>query len=156
MNKIFYAAMMFGLALGTTAATGCALDPAPDGDRGDADVSETDSALTAADPVSQRASDKPAVTELGKGGVTTQSIEIRTVTCNSGWPGTRGCSWRFSSASAITPGSITVAINGHNGEIGHTLSQIDAFTIDFTASVNEGDAFNPGKNTTSYTVAWLR
>lgn len=84
------------------------------------------------------------------------SIALQNVTCNSGWPGTRGCSWVFVSPTDIVAGTITVQINGNNGEIGHTAAQNGTREVDFTASVHEGDAFNPGKNTTSYTVAWLR
>jgi hypothetical protein len=135
MNKVLYTVMMFGLALGTTGTVGCTLDSA-----------------TAQDG-SEIASDEAA---LANAGASTQALEIRNVTCNSGWPGTRGCSWKFSSPSAIVPGTITVQINGNNGEIGHAAAQLDSFNIAFTASVNEGDAFNPGKNTTSYTVVWLR
>jgi len=78
------------------------------------------------------------------------------VTCSSGWPGTRGCSWLFTSPTSIVAGSIIVQINGHNGEVGHTAAQTTATKVSFTATVREGDAFNPGANTTSYTVAWLR
>lgn len=83
-------------------------------------------------------------------------IDLRNVTCNSGWPGTRGCHWVFFSSTDIVPNTITVQINGNNGEIGHTASQTGTRQIDFTASVREGDAFNPGKNSTAYTVAWVR
>jgi hypothetical protein len=155
MNKGLYTAMMLGLALATTSAMGCAVDPGTDGEQGEGDVGAAPSAADPAAP-EHTASAEAALTAVGSGGAQTQVIEIRNVTCNSGWPGTRGCSWVFTSASAIVAGTITVSINGNNGEIGHSASQIDASNINFTASVREGDAFNPGVNTTSYTVAWLR
>ncbi|AUX44994.1 uncharacterized protein SOCE26_064730 [Sorangium cellulosum] len=83
-------------------------------------------------------------------------IGLTSVTCNSGWPGTRGCFWRLGSATDIVPGSITVQIEGHNGALGYSASQSGPRTIDFSASVREGDAFNPGKNTTKFLVAWFR
>jgi hypothetical protein len=55
----------------------------------------------------------------------------------------------------IVPNTLTVQINGHNGEIGRTLAVLPDWSVDFTPAVHEGDAFNPGSNTTSYTVAWL-
>lgn len=84
------------------------------------------------------------------------SIEIRNVTCRSGWPGTRGCSWLFTSSTSIVPGSIIVQINGHNGAVGYTAAQVGTNKVSFTATVHEGNAFDPGSNTTSFTVAWLR
>lgn len=78
------------------------------------------------------------------------------LTCNSGWPGTRGCYWRIESETDIVPGSIQVEIDGHNGEVGHSAVQVGPRSIDFTASVHEGNAFGPGDNTTRYDVFWLR
>lgn len=83
-------------------------------------------------------------------------IGLTSVTCSSGWPGTRGCFKRISSATDIVPGSITVQIDGHNGAIGFSASQSGTRTIDFSASIREGDAFNPGANTTKFLVAWFR
>lgn len=85
-----------------------------------------------------------------------RAIGHTSVTCNSGWPGTRGCYWRIESATDIVPGSIQVEIDGHNGEIGHSAVQVGPRAIDFTASVHEGNAFGPGDNTTRYDVFWLR
>ncbi|WP_437777298.1 hypothetical protein [Sorangium sp. So ce1097] len=84
------------------------------------------------------------------------AIGLSSVTCNSGWPGTRGCFKQFVSPTDIVPGSVTVQIDGHNGAIGYSASQTGARTIQFSASIHEGDAFNPGKNTTKFIVAWLR
>jgi hypothetical protein len=83
-------------------------------------------------------------------------IGLASVTCNSGWPGTRGCFRQITSATDIVPGTITVEVDGHNGAIGYSVSQVAARTIEFSASIHEGDAFNPGKNTTKFIVAWLR
>ena len=102
------------------------------------------------------ASEEVASREVANVGTRGLAIEIRNVTCNSGWPGTRGCDWVFVSPGAIVPNTITVQVNGNNGEIGHAATQLDASKLEVTASVHEGDAFNPGKNTTSYTVVWLR
>jgi hypothetical protein len=78
-----------------------------------------------------------------------------TVTCNSGWPGTRGCYFRIISETDIVPDSIEVEIDGHNGEIKHAAVQVGPRDIDFTASINEGNAFGPGDNTTKYIVKWV-
>jgi hypothetical protein len=108
------------------------------------------------------ASDEVASDEVASDEVTSEAnaaltaIEIKNVTCNSGWPGTRGCHWVFFSLTDIVPGSIIVQINGHNGELVHTVSQTGLRQIDLTAIVREGDAFNPGVNTTAYTVVWFR
>ncbi|MGK4003606.1 hypothetical protein WMF31_13330 [Sorangium sp. So ce1036] len=83
-------------------------------------------------------------------------IGISSVTCNSGWPGTRGCFRQIASPTNIVPGSITVQIDGHNGAVGYSASQSGDRIIDFSATINEGDMFNPGKNTTKFIVAWLR
>ncbi|WP_437605011.1 hypothetical protein WMF20_27920 [Sorangium sp. So ce834] len=83
-------------------------------------------------------------------------IALSSVTCNSGWPGTRGCFTQLVSATDIVPGTITVQIDGHNGAVGYSASQSGARTINFSASIREGDAFNPGANTTKFIVAWLR
>lgn len=78
------------------------------------------------------------------------------VTCNSGWPGTRGCYKRINSPTNIYSGSISVSIIGHNGAIGYSAVQVGTRVIDFTASIHEGDMFNPGKNTTKFLVEWIR
>lgn len=123
-------------------------------------VAPEDEAGTGAEVASEQvAGDETASTDVEKGEshllACATRIEIRNVTCASGWPGTRGCSWTFSSPTSIVPGTLVVKINGHNGEVGHTASN-STFQVSFTATVREGDAFNPGVNTTSYTVAWLR
>ncbi|MGK3966832.1 hypothetical protein WMF38_21980 [Sorangium sp. So ce118] len=84
------------------------------------------------------------------------AIGLQSVTCNSGWPGTRGCFRQFVSATDIVPGTVTVQVDGHNGAVGYTASQSGVRTINFSASIREGDAFNPGANTTKFIVAWLR
>ncbi|WP_437731990.1 hypothetical protein [Sorangium sp. So ce1335] len=76
------------------------------------------------------------------------------VTCNSGWPGSRGCVKRIVSPGKIVPGSIVVDIDGHNGAIGFSASQSGDRVIDFSASIHEGNMFNPGKNTTRFIVMW--
>ncbi|KYF75260.1 hypothetical protein BE18_52010 [Sorangium cellulosum] len=83
-------------------------------------------------------------------------IGLTTVKCNSGWPGTRGCFTQLVSATDIVPGSITVQIDGHNGAVGYSASQSGARLINFSASIREGNAFDPGANTTKFIVAWLR
>jgi hypothetical protein len=83
------------------------------------------------------------------------SIAVVPVTCNSGWPGTRGCYKRLGDGRKIIPGTVSVQIDGHNGSIGHSASLIDNNrAIKFTASIHEGDAFNPGSNTTKFLVLW--
>lgn len=78
------------------------------------------------------------------------------VQCNSGWPGTRGCSKTITSPTNIIPGSIEVYIDGHNGAISYAAVQTANKTIKLTASIHEGDAFNPGKNNTKFVVLWQR
>ena len=111
--------------------------------------------LTLAGCLAQEA-DEVASEEVASDLTLSRGIQLENVTCNSGWPGTRGCHWTFFSLTDVVPGSIIVQINGNNGEMGHSVTLTAPRQIDFTASVNEGDAFNPGKNTTAYTVAWLR
>jgi hypothetical protein len=83
-------------------------------------------------------------------------IGLTSVTCNSGWPGTRGCFKKITSATNIVAGTITVQVDGHNGAVGFSASQTGPKTIEFSASIREGDAFNPGANTTKFLVAWMR
>ncbi|WP_437977036.1 hypothetical protein WMF11_08025 [Sorangium sp. So ce295] len=83
-------------------------------------------------------------------------IGLTSVTCNSGWPGTRGCFKTITSATNIVAGTITVQVDGHNGAVGFSASQTGPKTIQFSASIREGDAFNPGANTTKFLVAWMR
>jgi hypothetical protein len=83
-------------------------------------------------------------------------IGLSSVTCNSGWPGTRGCFAQLVSATDVVPSTITVQIDGHNGALGFSASKSGARSINFSASIREGDAFNPGTNTTKFLVAWLR
>lgn len=85
-----------------------------------------------------------------------RALELTGRICNGGWPGVRACWWWIDSPTDIVPGSIQVQINGHNGEVIHAAQQNGARQIKFVAVVHEGDVFGPGKNTTSYTVAWLR
>jgi len=82
--------------------------------------------------------------------------DLRVETCQSGWPGTRPCSDTIASATDIVAGSISTTISGHNGEVSHTVTQTGPRQINFSATIHEGDAFNPGKNTTTYIVAWCR
>ena len=82
--------------------------------------------------------------------------DVRTETCQSGWPGSRTCTNTIASVSDIIVGSIAVAISGFNGEVSHSATQSGARQINFSATVNEGDTFNPGKNTTTYNISWCR
>jgi hypothetical protein len=84
------------------------------------------------------------------------SIGSGSVTCRSGWPGTRGCYARFTSPTDIMPGTIAIQVVGHNGSFGYSAQQIGARKIDFSAGIHEGDMFNPGKNTTRFTIMWIR
>jgi hypothetical protein len=82
-------------------------------------------------------------------------LGLATVTCNSGWPGSRGCFQRLGDGREIVPGTVTVQVDGR-GSIGHSAALVENNRfIDFSASIHEGDAFNPGKNTTRFAVAWL-
>lgn len=83
-------------------------------------------------------------------------FDQRIETCQSGWPGTRTCRDSIASATDIISGTISTAISGNNGEVSHTVTQNGPRQIDFTATVREGDLFNPGKNTTTYIVSWCR
>ncbi|MDC0682940.1 hypothetical protein [Sorangium atrum] len=83
-------------------------------------------------------------------------VGLTSVTCNSGWPGTRGCFKQIVSATDIVPGTVTAQVDGHNGAVGFSASQTGPRTIDFSASIREGDAFNSGKNTTKFLVTWVR
>ncbi|MDI3289930.1 hypothetical protein [Polyangium sp. 15x6] len=87
-----------------------------------------------------------------------QALDIATgdVICNSGWPGTRGCSARFGDGREILPGSIKVNVVGHNGAISWSAELVDNNrAINFTASIREGNAFGPGDNTTRFALAWI-
>ena len=83
-------------------------------------------------------------------------VDSREVTCNGGWPGTRSCYWTFYSDTDIFPNSIKTKIVGHDGQVKSAAEQVGARQINFVAIVHEGDVFNPGKNTTSYSVQWVR
>jgi cysteine-rich repeat protein len=83
-------------------------------------------------------------------------LDFKTETCQSGWPGTRTCMDTFASVSDIITGSISVVIAGFNGEVSHSATQSGARQISFSATVHEGDATSPGKNTTTYNVFWCR
>ena len=81
--------------------------------------------------------------------------DFRIETCVSSWPGDRTCTDTINSASDIL-GSIAVTILGLNGEVRHSTMQNGPRQINFSATVHEGDVFNPGKNTTMYNVTWCR
>lgn len=76
------------------------------------------------------------------------------VTCDSGWPGSRGCSKRIVSPKPIIPGSIVVDIVGHDGAIAFSAQQTEPRVIVFSASIHEGNMFKPGKNTTVFDIIW--
>jgi hypothetical protein len=91
-------------------------------------------------------------------GETAQAFELGLVpvTCNSGWPGSRGCFQRIGDGREIIPGTVTVKIDGHNGSQGYSANLVENNRyIDFSASIHEGDAFNPGANTTKFVVGFL-
>jgi len=80
-----------------------------------------------------------------------------TVNCNSGWPGTRGCVADITSPTDISPLiPPDVRVSAGTGDRGHSLSQLGPRSFRFVATIAEGDAFNPGKNNTTYVVTWLR
>ncbi len=82
--------------------------------------------------------------------------DIQTEVCQSGWPGTRLYNIGIFSPTDIVPGTISAAISGLNGEVSHSVSQSGTRQINFTATIREGDAFSPGKNTTTYNITWCR
>jgi hypothetical protein len=88
--------------------------------------------------------------------VTCRVRDQRLVTCQSGWPGNRVYQIGLASPTDIIPGTISVAFDGPNGELSHSVSQSGTRQINFTAIIREGDAFNPGKATTTYIVSWCR
>jgi hypothetical protein len=83
-------------------------------------------------------------------------IDVQSVYCNSGWPGSRGCSTVIRSPTDIIPDSIIVEVDGRNGSMARNASMIGSRMISFTASIREADMFYPGKNNTRFIVGWLR
>lgn len=83
-------------------------------------------------------------------------VGFATVTCSSGWPGTRGCNARITSPTDIVRGTVSASVDGRDGSVGFTVSQLNSREIAFSASIHEGDAFNPGVNTTRFVVTWIR
>lgn len=84
------------------------------------------------------------------------SIGQGSVTCNSGWPGRRGCTAYFGDGREIMPGTITIHVVGHNGAVEKSAELIDNNRrIKFTADIHEGNAFGPGDNTTRFALAWI-
>ncbi|WP_437568169.1 hypothetical protein [Sorangium sp. So ce542] len=83
-------------------------------------------------------------------------LGLATVVCNSGWPGQRPCYERLGGGREIVPGTITWQIEGHDGTVNPPVIALsgDNRVIEFSVSVHEGNAFNPGKNTTRFTVGW--
>lgn len=77
-------------------------------------------------------------------------------TCNSGWPGSRTCTQTFTSTKEIRPGSVSIRINAGNpqGIQRYDAWQVDKRLIQYTATVNEGDMFDPGKNSASFIIEW--
>lgn len=80
-----------------------------------------------------------------------------TITCPSGWPGTRGCTATFTAPTDIVPGiDPLVTIVSGNGNVGVPVASVARpRTVNFNATIAEGDAFNPGKSTTVYSVVVL-
>lgn len=141
---------VFGImaCLAPLALPGCLT---PEGDESAIDESATD----------EPAIDDPATDESGgkqtSNAVCTGTVfDFRIETCQSGWPGNRTCTDTITSASDIVLGTIDVAISGRNGEVRHSVSRTGARQINFSATVHEGDVFNPGKNTTTYFITWCR
>lgn len=79
---------------------------------------------------------------------------IQPYTCQSGWPGARNCKHDWISATNVV--SVVALISGNNGEISHSVSGVGTQQVELLATVHEGDAFNPGRNTTTYNVEWCR
>jgi hypothetical protein len=77
-------------------------------------------------------------------------------TCQSGWPGSRQCIVSFISATDVV--SIELDPVGPVGDFPNlrTTSGIGTQHVEASVTVHEGDAFSPGKNTTSYNVFWCR
>jgi len=142
MKKI---AMMVFLA--PLAIAGC-LGPQPDAtDQAANDVAATDEATS-----------ELAVTEQALATSAAISVNSVTLTCNSGWPGTRGCVADIPSPTDIfpLPGFPLAQVISGSGDLGHGVFQTGPRTLRFVATIAEGDLFNPGKNTTSYIVFWAR
>ena len=83
-------------------------------------------------------------------------LDHNTFTCNSGWPGTRGCVRDISSPTDISPLVPPDISWSGAGDRGHSMTQLGPRSFRFVATIAEGDAFNPGANNTTYTVTWLR
>jgi hypothetical protein len=86
-----------------------------------------------------------------------QAIRIgqATITCDSKWPGVQDCSAFFGDGSEIIPGTLSMTIIGHNGAKSKEAYLIENNRkIRFFAVIHEGDLFSPGKNTTTFALAW--
>jgi hypothetical protein len=78
---------------------------------------------------------------------------INPFACQSGWPGARQCKQDWISQTDVV--SVVALISGPNGEVSHTVTA-DGQQIELVAIVHEGNAFNPGSNTTVYNVEYCR
>ncbi len=78
-------------------------------------------------------------------------------TCNGGWPGSRTCSRVYTTERNIRPGSVSIRIltQGRPGSVhSHEARQENSREIHYSATVGEGDVFNPGKHTSSFAIEW--
>jgi hypothetical protein len=78
-------------------------------------------------------------------------------TCQSGWPGSRQCNVSFTSATDV----VSIELDPATGTVGdfpnlRSATGIGSQHVEVSVTVHEGDAFSPGKNTTSYNVFWCR
>ena len=81
-------------------------------------------------------------------------VGVNPFACQSGWPGNRTCIQDWISDTNVV--SVVALISGPNGEVSHTVTGVGTQQVELTATVHEGDAFSPGKNTTWYNVEWCR
>lgn len=80
-----------------------------------------------------------------------------TFTCQSGWPGARNCMPSFISPTNV----VSIELDPGPGQI-HDFPSLRSTSgtgtqhVEVSVTVHEGDAFNPGNNSTNYTVFWCR
>ncbi len=84
--------------------------------------------------------------------------ESRPLVCPGGWPSAAKCEQAFSSPTDVDETTVTSAINGLDGEVpGSRMVEVRGLReVHFEATIRSGEVFNPGKNTTVYTVSWCR
>lgn len=83
---------------------------------------------------------------------------VKYETCNGGWPGSRTCSAYYNTRRNVRSSSVSIRILTE-GEPGTSVQDYDAGLANsqqvyYTATVDEGDVFNPGKHTSSFAIDW--